>query len=55
LSESIYLGKEIDDQLVFKLTVDTAEYLTLEMPAARAGGTKGTFRFRIMTNLIVWE
>lgn len=51
-SESIYPGKEVEDHLVFELPVEAAEYLDLELPAERAGDTKGTFRFRIPTSKI---
>ena len=52
VSESIYPGKSVTDHLVFELPVNAAESLTLSMPASRAGGTKGTIRFKIPVSAI---
>jgi hypothetical protein len=50
-SESVYLGKSVEDVLVFELPVDSIEYLDLELPAKNFGG-EGMLKLRIPRSMI---
>jgi hypothetical protein len=49
--DSIYPGKSIQDTIVFEEPVAKAEYLNLELPADRFGGT-GKLRIRIPASMV---